>query len=126
MLMVSSRDVVVATLFGHRLEFKAGEPLFVPQMAYAAAVAAGALPADASDPTPELAGEIGRFPADEAKQRSVTLIDAIRTMVDENKRGAFTAGGLPSVKWLATATGIQDVTREEMMTAWGVVQGQGQ
>jgi hypothetical protein len=85
----------------------------VPQMFVSAAFAAGALPAD------EKASEfVGGLPPDTPSTSNMGLIEAgIKTMLEREEPGDFTAAGLPDRRRLSKVVGL-NVSSADAVTAW--------
>lgn len=84
----------------------------VPQMFIQSAFAAGAIPAEAD------ADEFVSAPKATFEKTDQELIkNAIKTMLERNDEGDFTAGGLPNRKKLSALVGM-NVTAEDVTTAW--------
>lgn len=110
-----SRNLTVASVSGHSVAFKKGEPTFVPKSMHHEVLALGAQPADATvddiqfDDQPK--GPETIVPADPAERAELikmTLAD-IKT---RNVREEFTATGKPKAKVVATALGFEVAARE--------------
>ena len=84
----------------------------VPQMFIQSAFAAGAVPVDA------VAEEFIAAPVKNHSKTDLELIEAgIKTMLERNDEGDFTAGGLPNRKKLSALVGM-NVTAEDVTIAW--------
>ena len=84
----------------------------VPQMFIQSAFAAGAIPAEAD------ADEFVSAPKATFEKTDHELIqNAIKTMLERNDEGDFTAGGLPNRKKLSALVGM-NVSAEDLTIAW--------
>lgn len=120
-VMNRSRNV---TAFGHSIDFAKGEPTHVPPELYREVTAVGGIPEDEVDldpPKPATPNE----PSDPLA-REQALFEAFELLALSNKRGSFTAGGLPHPKALKELLGWE-VQGAERDTAWAkFVQGKGE
>lgn len=117
-VMHRSRNV---TGFGHSIDFVKGEPTHVPPELYREVQAAGGVPEEELDldaPAPTAPGE----PSDPIA-REAALFEAFELLALANKRGTFTATGVPHPKALKEALGWE-VPAAERDVAWNkFVQG---
>jgi hypothetical protein len=113
MKFILNRDRNVASLMGHTVAFKKGEPTHVPPEMYADVIAAGAVPeeelTEKDVPKPD-------YPTDPA-EREAALFEAFETLALRNNSGDFTAGGVPREGVLEKAVGFK-VSAKEREAAW--------
>jgi len=112
MKFTSLRNMTVATRTGHAIEFKKGEPTFVPPIAWNEVQAAGAVPEE-DLPEPVKGDTEPSDPAD----RAVLIEAAIEELIEKNARGTFGATGAPQVKVLSQKVGWQ-VSASERDVIW--------
>lgn len=111
-----SRNLTVASVSGHAVAFKKGEPTFVPKSMHHEVLAIGAQPAGESsvddikfdDQSKGPESTAPHDPAERAELIKMTLAD-IKT---RNVREEFTATGKPKAKVVATALGFEVAARE--------------
>lgn len=102
MNFVLLRDRTVSTVLGHAIEFKKGEPTYVPPEAYADVIAVGAVP---EEELPEpAAGKASNEPNDPAERRAA-VYEAFEAIILRNNREDFAASGSPNAKVLNDALG---------------------
>lgn len=94
---VLHRNYLVISKTGHSIQFKKGEPTFVPAACRNEVIAIGAQPLDGD--TAVLGDEqvVVELTAEERKEQ---LIKAFKVMQERQHRGDFTGQGLPAVKAL--------------------------
>lgn len=110
--MITSRDRTLAHL-GHTLNFKKGEPTWVPPECVAAAEALGA---DFVDPPPEeVAAPAPTEPQGEA--RAEAIFAAFELLTARNGREDFTASGSPKVDAVRDMIGFK-ADKREVDAAW--------
>lgn len=112
-LFVLHADKVVATPYGHTIEFKKGVPTHVPKEAIESVVAAGAIASDQEALHAEEEKPV--VPTDE--DRKALIVAGIEDIVRQRKREDFGASGAPHVKSLSKALGFE-VFAEERDTIW--------
>lgn len=113
MNFVLQRNRTVATLRGHVIEFKKGEPTYVPPDCYDEVIAIGAVP---EEELVEAEQSAGSEPTDLAARRSA-LFDAFDAIVLRNNSSDFTAGGVPGAKAVAAILGWTPDNKERT-DAW--------
>lgn len=113
MNFVLQRNRTVATLRGHVIEFKKGEPTYVPPDCYDEVIAIGAVP---EEELVEAEQPAGSEPTDLAARRSA-LFDAFDAIVLRNNSSDFTAGGVPGAKAVAAILGWTPDNKERT-DAW--------
>lgn len=120
-VMSRSRNV---SGFGHSIDFVRGEPAHVPPELYREVLAVGGVPESEVDVDPPKQHSPNE-PADPLA-REATLFEAFELLALANKRGSFTAGGLPHPKALKELLGW-DVPSAERDAAWAkFVQGKAE
>jgi hypothetical protein len=123
MKFVFLRDRVVASLSGHSIRFEKNVPTYVPPDARKDVIAAGGVPEDDVDVAeivePEKKPAVVE-PVD-PQEREAALFAAYERMTLENKRGHFTAGGLPHMRALANILGWE-VDASERDESWAKFQ----
>lgn len=116
MEFVLNRDYCLRSTSGHMINFKKGQPTYVPPACHREAVNIGADPVDGKvemlDPETK--------PRDELSQedRNELLYKAFAFLEKRNKRGDFTAQGLPVIGAIEKETGLDDVSSKERNEAW--------
>lgn len=118
MKFVMMRDRTIASVTGHAVEFKKGEPTHVPPALYKEVLAAGGVPEEEL-PDEDTRGKTVE-PTD-AAERSGLIAEAIRILVDRARRDDFGATGSPTVKALANELGWP-VNAQERDIAWAQFQ----
>ena len=93
MEFILNRDKVLASTKGHTIEFKKGEPVYVPADMHSEVMAIGALPTEDLPEEPEVTGSEPTDPA----ERERVIMEAMENLVLRNQRGDFLASGLPNV-----------------------------
>lgn len=101
--------------FGHSVDFVKGEPTHVPPELYRDVLAAGGVPEEEFDPDPPK--KSGPQEPSDPFAREAALFDAFEVLALANKRGSFTAGGLPHHKALKDLLGWE-VPNAERDAAW--------
>lgn len=99
MNFVFQRDREIASVSGHVLGFKKGVATYVPPEARAEVLAAGGIPDEDFDPNPPKPADGKERPADPTAFRTA-VFEAMEKVALANKRGDFTAAGLPHTKVL--------------------------
>ena len=113
MNFVLHRDRTICTLRGHSIEFKKGEPTYVPPDCYDEVIAIGAVPEEElAEPEAPVGGE----PTDPVARRSA-LFDAFDAIVLRNNPNDFTAGGVPGAKAVSAILGWAPDNKERT-DAW--------
>ncbi len=118
MMMTLNRDYQLVSLCGRATFFKEGVPAFVVPHMVKEAIALGAVAAPDEDKALVAAtmAEIEKETDDNAS-RAPKIAAAIKTLVERNQRGDFTAGGRPNLNVLAKLTGFL-VTAQELEPIW--------
>lgn len=115
MKFIMHRDRVI-TGFGHAIEFKKGEPTYVPPELRREVVEKGGEPADGSE-LPDDQVKKGPAEPDDPTERAEQLRTAIESLVEGGVREDFTAAGAPHTKSLTALLGWQP-TAQERDEAW--------
>jgi hypothetical protein len=112
---VLNRDYTMRTLYGHVIDFKKGQPTYVPPICAREAAAIGAEGVDGKVDVldPEEQPVIPMSPED----REESIIAAFKVMQERNERNDFTASGGPSIKALEKILEF-DVDKREVDTLW--------
>lgn len=113
MKFILHRDRTICTLRGHSIEFKKGEPTYVPPDCYDEVIAIGAVP---EEELVEAEKPADSEPTDLAARRSA-LFDAFDAIVLRNNTNDFTAGGVPGAKAVAAVLGWTPDNKERT-EAW--------
>lgn len=108
MKFVMAVDKVVGTVYGHAIDFKAGEPTHVPKECWKAVREQGAVPEDEivvekATATPV----VKQVVTEEVADRKPAVFAAFKKLVEENKRGTFTAAGVPTDKVMEKLLGFE-------------------
>ncbi len=101
MNFVLLRNRTISTVLGHSIEFKKGEPTYVPPEAYDAVIAAGAVP---EEELPEAPVSGVTEPNDPAERRAA-VYEAFEAIILRNNREDFAASGAPTAGAMASALG---------------------
>ena len=113
MKFILHRDRTVPTTRGHFIEFKKGEPTYVPPDCYDEVIAVGAVPEEELvEPEQPADSE----PTDPVARRSA-LFDAFDAIVLRNNTNDFTAGGVPGAKAVTAVLGWAPDNKERT-DAW--------
>jgi len=113
---VLNRNYTHRSLLGHSVEFKKGEPVFVPPILEKEVVAIGAQRVDGENPAvvdeapvtpPELTDD----------QRQDELYAAFDLLVERNETTDFTAQGIPTVKAVEKIVGF-NVEKKEVAESY--------
>ena len=114
---VLNRNYTHRSLLGHSVEFKKGEPVFVPPILEKEVVAIGAQRVDGENPA--VVEEIKK--AEEVlsdEQRKEELYAAFDLIVERNDSGDFTAQGIPTVKAVEKIVSF-NVDKKEVVDTYG-------
>ena len=96
------RNKVVASKFGHTIEFVKGQLVHVPKEAWEEVVAVGAVP-ESELPEDEVRKAENNLSADERKE---LVFIAFTQLVEKNDRESFTGNGAPHAKVVSEITGF--------------------
>lgn len=113
---VLNRNYTHRSLLGHSVEFKKGEPVFVPPILEKEVVAIGAQRVDGENPA--VVEEVKK--AEEVlsdDQRQDELYAAFDLLVERNDSGDFTAQGIPTVKAVEKIVGF-NVEKKEVVESY--------
>ncbi len=108
MLFVLNRNRTYASAMGHSIEFKKGEPTYVPPALWAEVQTIGAVP---EEEIPEDETTKTNEPTD-PNQRATEILTAIELVATRNTRDDFGASGVPHVRALAVVLGWKPSTHE--------------
>lgn len=97
------RSFTLASVMGHTVVFKKGEPVYVPPVLRAEAQAIGAIPVD----EPEELDEGAEPPIPVGVDRQEQVVAGILAIRGRNQREDFTAGGAPTVRALSKEVGFE-------------------
>lgn len=115
-LFVLNRNYVLSTELGHSIQFIKDEPVYVPPVVQARAIAIGATPADGSDPEVLGAESVKHDPQD-PQERNPLIMDAILQLVARNERDDFNAAGMPRVDAVSKIVDFK-VSAQEIAGQW--------
>lgn len=117
-LMVMQRNYALASLCGRVINFKKGEPVWVPPGAVKEALAVGAEGVDEKlDPLEVDKVEIKAPPPLSQPERNAKIIEAFGLITTREQRGDFTAQGVPNTRILSGLIGF-DVMRQDVDPLW--------
>ena len=110
-----NRNITLASVSGHSVEFKKGVPTYVPKSMHHEVLAQGGQPVDATVDEVEFDDQskgpdttAPHDPAERGEMLKMTLADIKAT----NNRDDFTATGKPKAKVVSTALGFEVSARE--------------
>lgn len=111
---VLNRAYTMRSVYGHVVNFKKGEPTYVPPICAREAISIGADPVDEKVDVlgPEAAPEMPMSP----DERQENILAAFRLLVERNGDD-FDASGLPTVKAMTAVLGF-DVDKKEYKALW--------
>jgi hypothetical protein len=115
MKFVMNRDMTIASVFGHAIEFKKGEPTLVPKRLYAEVIAAGGV---AEEELTE--ADLGKAPAGD--ERKAQILAAMTKILERSERDDFTAQGVPHPRVVSELCGF-NVGAKERDAMWAELQG---
>lgn len=113
MMFTMPQDKTVATKLGHTIIFKKGEPTHVPKECWRAVQAEGAVPCDELPETKSKAKPEVSDPQD----RRIAVFKAFEQLVEKNKRGDFSANGVPKTNAIEKITDF-DIDAKERDALW--------
>jgi hypothetical protein len=115
---ISLRDVVVATLDGYSIGFKANTTTYVPnsKRVIAAVQAAGCVPVTEDTEAPELI-TIEQYSEEVAEERRIALFAAMDVIREREEPTDYTRNGAPQVRSLETISGFQ-ISNTERDKVW--------
>ena len=111
---VLNRDHRLISTTGHTIQFRKGEPVYVPAVCRAEAIGIGAQPTDGNTDILEDEKVIIELTAEE---RNEQLIKAFKILQERNGRGDFTGQGLPSIPALKKLVEFEP-DKKEVETLW--------
>lgn len=103
------RDYRVISKSGHSIQFKKGEPTYVPPECRSEVIAIGAQPVDGNT---DVLGEEKVVVELTVEERREQLIKAFKTMQERTHRGDFTGQGFPAAKALEKLVDFEPEKRE--------------
>ena len=112
---VLNRDYALRSLTGHMINFKKGEPVFIPPICVKEAVAIGAQPVDG--PVDVLDPEVTESIVPEGAERKDLIFAAFEDLEAKNEREEWTASGMPTSKALEKTLGFE-VDSKERNALW--------
>jgi hypothetical protein len=112
---VLHRDYALRSMSGHMINFKKGDPTWVPNECVKEAVAIGAAPVDG--PVEVLDPEVHASIVPEGQERKDLIFAAFEDMEAKNEREEWTASGMPTSKALEKILGFE-VDSKERNTLW--------
>jgi hypothetical protein len=112
---VLHRDYALRSMSGHMINFKKGDPTWVPPGCVKEAVAIGATPVDG--PVDVLDPEVQASIVPEGAERNDLIFAAFEDMEAKNEREEWTASGMPTSKALEKILGFE-VDSKERNTLW--------
>jgi hypothetical protein len=113
-MMTANRDVVLASLMGHRIVFLKNISTHVPPECMTEALTMGVLPDD-SDEVLVLGTVEAKVPVVlDPFSRNRKIDEAIALIAKRNLRNDFTAAGLPKTAAVEKLTGIDDIQQREI------------
>ena len=122
MFMQSEKDIQVSSTSGVAIALKAGVARFVPEVLRVGAIQAGCMPVLESDgqaggaaKTPELPTVLS------AEARALVMTNAVKELIAQNDESKFKEDGNPRVDAMRVASGLEDITAEEVATAFIMV-----
>lgn len=106
-------DKTVPTKLGHTIEFKAGVPTHVPKECWRAVQAEGAVPEDS------IAEKVAptKKVVEDALDRRKAVFKAFEQLVEKNRRGDFSANGMPKTQAIEKLTEF-DIDAKERDALW--------
>lgn len=114
MNFILMRNRTFATLSGHSIAFKKGEPTYVPPEAHKEVIGIGAVPEeDIEEPEAPVSKEIT-----DPAERQKAIFDAFDNIVLRARREDFAASGVPSQKAIEAELGWPLAHQKERATLW--------
>lgn len=128
-MFVSNRNLNVTSTFGHSIDFKKGEPTYVPPIMRKTCIEKGILPveeeggAEAATELLEASEKVKlNIPPEDADERKGMIELACRDIAKRNHARDFTGGGTPSAV-AVTATLGWKVDQKEVKDVWVELRG---
>lgn len=112
---VLHRDYALRSMTGHMINFKKGDPTWVPPACVKEAVAIGAVAVDG--PVDVLDPEVKESVVPEGEERKELIFAAFEDMEAKNDREDWTASGMPTSKALEKILGFE-VDSKERNALW--------
>lgn len=109
MKFVMHRNRTVSSTCGLSVEFKKGEPTYVPPPMYNDVIAVGAVP---EDEIPESEMPKGKPTPEQLAEREAQMMAAFTKITDANSREDFTAGGTPTQAAMSRELGWTPAAKE--------------
>lgn len=117
--MVMQRNYALASLCGRVINFKKGEPIWVPPGAVKEALAVGAEGVDEKidplnvdkQPEPDAPLPMSKY------ERDDKINEAFKLITTREQRGDFTAQGVPNTRIISSIVGF-DVMRQDVDPLW--------
>lgn len=122
MKFVLHRNHVHASTLGLAIEFKKGEPTWVPKEMWPEIVAIGGIPED--EVVYEQERKAPEVPND-PEVRQALITEAFEKILAKNDREDFTSGGAPHMKTIAKIVGFS-ISAQERDDAWLAFKQAGQ
>jgi hypothetical protein len=120
---VLNRDYTLRSTMGHTVEFRKGEPVYVPPLIEREVIAIGGECADGDGADP-LEG-VGNQPAEMSfEELTMKMEAAFKVIVERNDAKEFTGQGVPTVKAVERIIGV-DIDRADLMSAWAEFKAKG-
>lgn len=114
------RNYILRSTNGRSVEFRKGEPTYVPPLCVQEAISIGAVPEEGMDSVdPEKQEKATLTP----EQRKAAVFAAFTTMAGRGERADYSASGVPNIKRLPALTGFE-LTTTERDTFWAEFRGE--
>ena len=110
-----NRNYTLSSVYGHCLNFKKGEPTYVPPTVVLEVVAIGAELVEGE--VDVLGPEAAAKPQIDPVAREEAIMKAFGVLAASNAREDFTGSGLPTPKAVAREAGFE-VDKKELATLW--------
>lgn len=122
MKLVMNRNVTVRSLSGHAIAFKKDVPVHVPPEMVEECMGKGAVPAE-GEQMPKRNETKEKPPEPIGPARKTRLFEIFEEMETDNKRGEFTAAGLPNTKSVRLRFGYE-IDANEIKQLWHEYRGE--
>jgi hypothetical protein len=123
MQMQLNRDHVYVSKRGTSIRFAKDTPTFVPPYLVTEVVGLGGTVSETDQSTVDAEMKVVKEAVIAAEGRSPAIEAAIRTMIERNQRGDFTAGGKPNLNVLSKMVGYT-VNADELDAPWRKVKAE--
>jgi hypothetical protein len=123
MQMQLNRDHVHVSKRGISIRFAKDVPTFVPPYLVTEVVGLGGTVSETDQSTVDAEMKVVKQAETDAEGRSPAIEAAIRTMIERNQRGDFTAGGKPNLNVLSKMVGYT-VNADELDAPWRKVRAE--